>query len=371
MGRIIKCPICSTRLTVPVDTAKCKVRCAKCGQRFYLPERPSVVENKVVSWLSQDLDDEVIPHNPAHNHNHDSVSGRTTVLPVAAEKVRLVRLDANGVLFEFSSNLLKEPAFRCALPRCCLRCGARSHLDAHMIVYSHQLRDSFSMEDEHNAGQLIVKGELLAGLECENLLAVLPKVPNIPHPADLPMPYWLCDMCSGTGMIGGQVQINSQTEEGHCRLQIRNLRRAEEFILAAGGESSIDCKTIHKHVLALKESPWETLSTVVQNRLVQWFRPRTTERFIAYVADRDHVRTEDGMNGIVISNHRMIYHTQLRHHEITTDEPMEMQLAATGGKGSLVIRDGTSDTKRITLDRDGITLMRRGLAEGKFKVVWK
>jgi hypothetical protein len=288
-----------------------------------------------------------------------------------AEPVRLVKFGDAGALLEFQAARLKEIAFRCAMPRRCLRCGTSVHLLAHVIIYSGALVDNVSLEAEHAAGELRLAEDQVRDLSPEQLLDRLPMVPNVPSPANLPMPYWVCDMCSGAGLLGGQIQVNSQTGNGWCRLRVRNLRRAMEFMEAAGAKDTKGFADLSEHLESSKENPWEQLPSVVQHRVEQWYKPGSGEQYIAYVPDRDHARTEDGMSGLLISNHRLIFHTRLRHSETTSDKPLKLQMSNDGGKLVLKLETPTWDIKHLMLDRDGATLLRRSLIASGFNPVWQ
>jgi hypothetical protein len=252
-----------------------------------------------------------------------------------------------------------------------MSCDVRAHLRAHVVIFSPQLVDSISMEAERSAGALVLSNEEVRGLSGQELLARLPRVPNVPPPGDLPMPYWVCDMCSGSGSVSGQIQVNQSTGKGLCRLFIQNPRRAMDFALAAGGESTEGYRQLKERVDQTAENPWDSLPEVVQHRLQQWFVPERGEVFIAYAPDRDHVRTEDGMAGVLLSTTRMIYHTPRRHRVCSAHEPMEFQHASGAGKGSITIKTPSWAINHMSIDRDGITHLRRGLLVGKFRAVWR
>jgi hypothetical protein len=91
----------------------------------------------------------------------------------------------------------------------------------------------------------------------------------------------------------------------------------------------------------------------------------------AYVADRDHARTEDGMAGVVISTDRLIYHSPLRHRETRAGAPLEVECGETGQAEVLSIVCPSWTLKRMKADRDGLTQCRRGLSMSKLNPVWK
>jgi hypothetical protein len=218
---------------------------------------------------------------------------------------------------------------------------------------------------------MVLSNAEVRGLTGEQILARLPKVPNVPPPGDQPMPYWVCDMCTAVGLVSGQINVNPETRKGICRLRIRSLRAAEQFMAAAGAGDTEDHDTIKAKLDAQEENPWDDLPETVQHRIKQWYKPHSKERFVAYVADRDRARTEDGMAGILLTTDRMIYHQAYRHEEIPIQESAELALSMAGPKGDLSIRTPQWKVKRMRLDRDGVKTLRRGLFKSSAKAHWK
>ena len=165
--------------------------------------------------------------------------------------------------------------------------------------------------------------------------------------------------------------MNTQSGNGICRLKIRSLRRALEFMEAAGGGATKAFKQLRERVESNVENPWEQLPSVIQHRVEQWYKPGQGEQYIAYVPDRDRTRTEDGMSGVLISNRRLIFHTRLRHSETTSEKPLKLQLSNDGGKLSVRIETPVWDVKHLVLDRDAANLLRRALVASGFKPIWE
>ncbi|MFB3893667.1 MAG: hypothetical protein ACE15C_16765 [Phycisphaerae bacterium] len=405
--RQVICPSCHATLEVPEHCVNCIARCGRCHTRFRV-----LTDDAIAGWINEGIPresdfDEVPPPRPPRApvqaprpaaasppgaapapaarppgrpvmvqavkpEVEPPRSGHTAVLTAITDPIRLVKIDGSGVLFEFPAQRMLEEQFRCAMPRRCLQCGTRTHLRAHVIVYSSsaQLRDSVSLEDEHSAGPLTLSEDELRNLSAEEVVRRMQKVPNVPAPGNEPMPYWVCDMCSGTGVISGQIQVNSQTGVGFCRLLIRSQRRAAEFFGAVGGGDSREYRDLMRRIAATAENPWDSLPEAIQHRVQQWFKPYGDEQFIAYIPDRDHFRTEDGMAGMVVSTKRLIYHTRVRHHEVGVADAIEFGLAMTGGKGTLQIKTPPWEVRRMSVDRDGTDRLRRAMVVGRFKAVW-
>ena len=379
IGQRVSCPACKSVLMLPAGQEGKRVRCGRCHHKFAAPRQEASIatEDDVAAWLDEDEDEDEdltaeapTPRPEALTGVGNTGEGESVSVDLSGQPIRVVTMDRNGVLLEFPVSRLRETAFRCAMPRQCLQCGSQARLQAHVIRYSTQ-SGNLSVKAEHAAGDLVLSHELARDLSGEELLKRLPEVPNVPKPGNLPMPYWICENCTDSGVISGEIQVNTVTGKGRCRLLIRSLVRAEEFFLATGGKDSNDAERLHVFVQSMTEKPWDRLPHEVRDRIKQWFTPDEAESFVAYIPDRDHTRTEDGIAGLLVSSNRLIHHTPMRHHELPNDHPLELQLGMSGVKGTLRINAGDWRVKHFAIDRDGVGRLRRALALAKFKAKWR
>ena len=377
-GLHVHCPTCGTVLDVPATYTHSHARCGKCHTRFPMPKREAVVENTIADWLIAEEEPEDAPAGAEKEpsleefaHRADAEhSGRTSVLSAIQGDIRLVKIENRSALFEFPTRRMRDTSFRCAMPRVCLQCNSRSHLHAHVVIFTTQMVASASLEAEHSAGALKLTEDEVRDMQGEELLARLPHLPSLPPPADLPLPYWLCDMCGTSGAISGQILGDPAKDDSLLRLLIRNLRGAAEFMAAAGGKDRPGYTELTERIEATADSPWDQVPLSAQHRLQQWFKPKGSETFLAYVPDRDHVRTEDGMAGLLISSKRLIYQSKLRHRECAVAHAMEFKLAMGKEAGRLRIKTPGWEISHLTLDRNGIQSLRRALTLGKFQTSW-
>ncbi|MCE5328265.1 MAG: zinc-ribbon domain-containing protein [Planctomycetaceae bacterium] len=369
--RQAQCPHCGTILNVPPEYTGQAARCGNCHERFQLPviETP---EDLIVDWITDEEEGAAatvsrpVPHKPI-DLDHAVAAPRM----ISGGPLRLVQFERTSALFEFPASRLLDDDFRCTMPRRCLQCSTSHHLEAHVIIFAPQLTTSISLEAERNAGEMVLRSHQTKDVSTKDVLTRLPRVPNVPHPADRAMPYWLCDMCGSSGIIAAQIQVNSDTAEGWCRLQIGNLRRAEEFMIAAGGTATAEYAKLHDFIEHTAESRWALVPLTAQNRIQQWFDCQDGEEFVGYVPDRDLQRTEDGMSGILVSNRRLVFHTPYRHREAMQTYRLEFQLSVINNRTNLEIEAPDWQIKHFTIDRQGLTRLRRSLTLAKFKVVWK
>jgi len=370
--RRVKCPKCGAVLSVPASVGDCPVRCGRCRQAFHLPPVQPQVEDTIAGWLSDEAEpDAAAATGPAADEPAPAaLTAPESEAAKPTQSVRLVALERRGALFEFSADCLRQDAFRCFIPRACIHCRTRAHLSVHLIIFTGQLKDSISLEAEHKAGHLSIPQDQLGNRSGAELLALLPEVPSVPAPANRPMPYWICDLCSGTGAISGQIQVNATTGRGTCRLFIRNLNVARDFLANAGGEGTADYTKMEEFLKHFEEDRWDALPSVIRHRMEQWFRTQGDERFLTYVPDRSFVRTEDGMNGLVVSTHRLLFHHPPIHQELSVETPVTFQLQNAGGKEVLSIDASKWKRRTITLDRSGLMKLRESLSEAAFKAKW-
>jgi hypothetical protein len=377
----VRCPDCTVILEVPADYKAEKVRCSVCRVGFRVP---AYSDKQIADWIGPRFRDDTavveregdLPHSVADEPEvsipRPSRISRQSVgedLTAGVPGFRIVRISSRGVLFEFPASFLRDIRFRSAMPRRCLRCGTIAHIQPHLIIFGHEMHDSSGIDAEYVDGPSQLSETEARNLPAEEILQKLPSIRNIPAPADHPMPYWICDMCSPSNMIYAQNEIHKDGE-GTCRLQIRRLWRAEEFLINAGGEDSGADQAIKKELEKNPELPWDTLSGVVQQRLRQWYSPRPGERFVAYMPDRRRARTEDGMAGVLISNRRLIYHSSMRHRESDKGEPIELDFRSDQGQMRLHIKTPSWEAKNMIVDKASLSRLRRALHKENFNAKW-
>ena len=110
---------------------------------------------------------------------------------------------------------------------------------------------------------------------------------------------------------------------------------------------------------------------MVRHRGEQWFRPRIGERFLAYVPDRAFARTEDGMYGLAISTHRLVYHHPPLHQECSRQSGLTLQVRHAKANEVLTVEAPHFKRRTVTLDRSGMMVLRRALSNGDFRANWR
>ena len=308
------CPACGKLLVIPPNCQGCNVRCGSCHHRFRLPAEISVTDDAIADWLmtSQEAadNDEVAIRQPVGASARvggqaqaaprpartqppapqpvrgveapATPSGETQIAaPAITEQtadIRIVKLGPNGVTFEFPLRRLQDPNFRASLPQRCVRCRGRNYVQ----------RDEFR---KHPAERLSLGHQKLKGLTPGQLLARLPKVPGVAYPANLPMPYWVCDQCSPDGYIAGQMEVHTDSDLSVGRIFLRNLVFAQKFLVSVAGKDHTDHERLNRQIVTRGEDAWDAVPTLVQDRIRKWYKPRDEEQFVAYIADHRQTRS--------------------------------------------------------------------------------
>jgi hypothetical protein len=377
-ARLVRCPTCQEVLDVPGAYHGTRVMCGRCETKFLIPPS-NVTDVEILDWIGKPDKDETQADAPAVEVPEELIGNAEIPEEPKAKRdltideagFQLVRISSRGVLFEFPAQKLFDKHFRAAMPRCCMRCGTKSHVQPRIIIFSHEMMDSSTIELDYVTDRVEVSDHDARNMPIEQILEHLPKVQRLDSPGDLPMPYWMCDMCSPSNMIFARGEFGRDGEGGTCRLQIRRLWRAEEFLVNAGGESSGAHQYIQEELEKNPERPWDTLAGVVQQRLQQWYRPHRGEVFVTYVPDATRARTENGMSGIVVSSRRLIYHTSMRHRELNKGEPLELEFGLRGQEGTLRLKGPKWEVSKIAVTKLGLERLRKGLNKEGFAVTWQ
>ncbi|MBN1554533.1 MAG: hypothetical protein JXA11_07290 [Phycisphaerae bacterium] len=378
-GRRVRCPECTVILDIPEGFRGTKVRCSVCNTQFRIP---GVSDADILDWIGEEEAEDT-----AHGTAALSASRKPTMVPsrdrvetsapktfegfpTGVEGFTLVRVDAHGALFEFPAEMLEPTTFRTALPRKCLRCGTENHITPRVVIFGPVLQDSTIQEAEFLNSSTKFDEHEARNLSTEEVLQRLDKLENLPHPADLPMVYWVCDLCSPSKLISAQNRIDPNTRQGSCCLQIHRIWRALDFLRVVGDEDSDAYDKLLSVIEKHPETPWEQLPGALQQRMRQWFAPHRGEKFVAYCPDRTHSRTEDGMAGIIVTTRRLIYRTALRRQESEKGEPLELSFTVESGRQVLNIEGSNWDIKELPVDKTGLRALRLALAEQRFNAQW-
>jgi len=249
------------------------------------------------------------------------------------DQLTLRTIDAMGAYFGFPARMLNSPAFRAAFPRQCCQCLSEKELKIHLVPWPNKLNEHTARSEKVPVPPPSLPLKQLLAMEPLNALAYLPMSENLPHPFNLPFPYYVCAHCSPSGLL---LTTTSPGEDGErCWLSIFNLRIALRFLAAARGTDNDDYRKLASYCEDHHKDPWQSLPLGMQNRLAKWFKLKPGERFLDYLHDEDFSKMEGGLAGVVITDQRIVFHKFQAHREFTFDN--ELQIRRTDEAGQLKV----------------------------------
>ena len=177
-------------------------------------------------------------------------------------------------------------------------------------------------------------------------------------------------MCSPAGLVYARGEVHKE-KPSLGTFRINRYWRAEEFLRQIGAEGSPAHKAVLDVISQHEETPWDQLAGVVQHRIQQWYRPQKGDRFVTYVPLLTRARAERGMDGLLLSNRRLIYNCDRRHKECNKGERLELDFTMQDEKLTLHIVGPNWELQNLPVDRAGLNTLRRALAQEQFPVSWK
>jgi hypothetical protein len=313
-------------LKVPREAGDRKGKCRSCGTVFAIGallagEGPSVIcEDSVANWLADDIIAEG-GHKPAVGHLHrkppplspqparPAPAAAQPVRPSAREAdkrfpVRLVQLDLGGATLAFDSQLLYDLEFRSSMPRRCLVCGYDKALTINLMMWNKMLEAPYRNKTPETGAPMQL--DYFGDINDRDLLNMLERVKHMPEPFCLPMPFYICSLCSAHGAIATDVRALGESLE--CRIIITHLPQAEAFVRSACGADCAEVAQIRATRKSDRNEPWRNLPVTVRMRINQWFESAEQERFLMYVPDAEFSRNDSGLAGLVLTTRRLVFH---------------------------------------------------------------
>lgn len=309
---VAQCPSCSQKYRIPQARVGHRAKCKNCGQIFKILEEPPIDDDTVFGWVTHD--------DPASQ----SVMGATGVFgarfnaatqvpvqngwvhptPPDDPRVRFETVDDEGAVFSFDSSLLRESDLRCSFPHRCAQCLSRDDLEIHLLVWL----DKIPVQDAAQINESETRSHRsLLQLKNEHGLGwfdALEPVVGVPAPYHLPFCYCICPQCSVIGAVRCRVEAKGDVER--CRLIITHPAIALEFYRNNGGRNAPGYQKLLVAARQRRDNQWKALAVGVRQKLSQWYKPRSDERFLGYYADRDF-DSERGSAGLVLTDKRIVY----------------------------------------------------------------
>jgi len=380
----VLCPVCGAFLRVPEAGVGRRGRCASCGKVFTIaapsaaPETAGAVsDDEILGWLGplEAKPQPAVVHVARKGKSAPAVRRpRKPSPPGVAERksftVRLGHVDEMGAFFLFSAELLYDEVFRSSFPQRCTVCGGRRHLSVHLVLWSSMLpeRGQFGLRTSYSP--TVYELDKLGGIEGRDLLGLLNPIENLPEPYCLPFPYYVCQSCSAVGAVVTDVRLSADQTRHVCELGISSLKRAEEFLVAIGGQGTQAQRRIRRALQESEGDAWRAIPLAVRTRIKQWYEQQPNERFVAYIPDEDFAKTEAGMAGIVLTNNRLLYRKLSARVEIPLTQEMTISRKIKGRRELLEIKCPGCQAAVLAAGMAGTDRLRQCLQRQKVRAHW-
>ena len=355
----MNCPKCHAALKVPENAVGKRGRCHLCGATFIIAppinesvDSEKVAENVVSDWLS------TAPPPGQETSSQEPSTPPTKQAPLSDTKpaktskkhfpMHLDHLDTMGAFFQFKAELLRNEKFRSSIPRQCIVCGTRDNLSIHLIVWTAKLAKQHRTGVRDNNSHFVLKLDKLSALSSKELLSKLPLVENVPKPYCLPFPYYVCSSCSSVGAVVTDVRFGPDGQAHECELGISSLALAEKFLVAVCGVEAPGLRDIRRTKRERKGDPWQQLPLSIRIRIQRWYKQKGNEKFVAYFSDADYTKAEAGLAGVVLTNHRLVYHKNVALIEMSLSETVRVNSTTKGSHVKLEIKSGEDKVAHLT-----------------------
>ncbi len=334
---VVRCPQCSQKYRVTLQSVGHRARCKRCGCLFSIMNEQPVDDDTICGWITDD------------DPGSASVMGSTGIFPESnlldangVEKhadnrprvVRLRKINAQGAYFEFPAKFLADTRLRNSFSRRCVECGARGDLRIHLIHWPERLITEEGAGWNDRTDQAIGKLSDYRHPNDSRLLEQLPKTRHNVHPFNLPFPIFCCDFCQPSKSIQPHIIVRGSIP--YCRLIISSLDTAERFFRHNGGRES----EAYRHLVAERDKrkdEWLKLEPLVRSRISKWYVPKNGEHFVHYFRDCEYANLETGKAGLLLTDRRLVLKKYTACYDYPLDEDGRLELVWKGDKATVHI----------------------------------
>lgn len=233
----------------------------------------------------------------------------------------IVDVGAYGVRLRFHVKMFDLPGFRASLPMKCIAGGEGKDLIARPLPWVDKATGHFV-----NPGELEARYELnvRAHQSPREVLQVMSAINELSAPFNQPIPYYV------SRERAKDVSIHCETfgtpEGVQCEVVIPSGPYALEWLGRVNGVCGEDYERLEAEVLKFEAKAWRAIPQEVRHRLGVWFDFQAGERFLGYFNDSDFAKSEAGLAGVVLTDHRVVYCKY--HHHGSFDLAEDIRLAA-------------------------------------------
>jgi hypothetical protein len=265
-----------------------------------------------------------------------------------------------GVALAFDSSWLEHDGFRASMP---MRSAFSPVSDRSKLIARPLAFIDRSGAAIRSAQELEAKYEqhLLPGWTARHLLTVMGLIDVLPRPFNLPMPYYVDLHTTGLSLV---CSTRRRVDGGlTCEVMIPNGLYALEWLGRVNGVCGPEHTMLEEELAIIHSDTWTQLPEVCRQRVVVWchFHPR--ERFITFVSDAEFAARDLGLAGLVLTDHRLIYHKYHHNAEFDIREDCILLVREDGGTAHLSIQAQGKRTRLIRIDARSLDALKEHLRE--------
>ncbi len=279
---------------------------------------------------------------------HQQYTGKERRRPL----LQVVDVGAFGVRFRFHVRLFDLPGFRASMPMKCIAGGEPTNLIARPLPWV-----------DKATGQYVNPGEIEARYELNvrshqsprEVLATMSPIEQLPTPFNQPIPYYV------SREKAKDVSLHCQTfhtpEGVQCEVVIPSGGYALDWLGRVNGVCGEDYATLEAEVLKFDAKAWRSIPQEVRHRLGAWFDFDAGENFLGYFNDSDFARSEAGLAGIVLTDHRLVHCKYHHHGSLQLTDEAHIAAIVDGQFADLKAKLANSTKRLVRLRRtDAVTL---------------
>ena len=249
-----------------------------------------------------------------------------------------------GITFAFDSIWLQHDGFRASMPIMCAFCGmdVSASLTARPLIFLDRAMDQNASWHDIEAGMPV---PLKKTDTPQSLIAQTHRLADMTRPFDIYMPFYTCPKHLNAGL---KCTTRTRREGGTtCHVLIPNGRpTAVRWLSNVNGICGPESALLQRDVETIASEAWQQLSETCRQRLAVWATFEAGERFEHYLSDADLSKHDEGLAGVVVTNHRLIYHKYHHHGQVRLDEDATLTIAR-GEKMAALTLDAGGHRMRV------------------------
>lgn len=274
------------------------------------------------------------------------------------------KVDHAGVHFAFDATWLAHEGFRASIPVRCIFSGERQRqqLSARSLVFFDRYR---GRREDVSPADITAEHEkyILGDHSAREIARQLHRLENMPHPFDLPMPYYVCGRYA-------HLYIHAATRDRRdgitCIVIIPDASCALDWLGHVNGTCGDEYELLERSIALLHGEAWRELSERCRHNVAGWCKLRAGEELRLYLGDADHAHHDEGLAGLVLTDQRLIFCKYHHRGQVRRDQAEAcIQVHLKAGFADLTLRVGRDVSRMIRLYRRDVESLLAELRESE------